>query len=536
MPPSTATQRETFCLTLSTVYSVTPAFAHERAPRLDQQPLLGTGPLACAARTTARDVVLDRRRRTGWSAVYCTPSPPPRSHTGKSPSFASSRAVARGRAPAPGAASRCARAAPAASGPRRHARARSPRRRVDHREAELRVGLAGGDLLVRLPASRRASPAAAPAARPRSASAPSAMSCAEPLDLVEVVDHDQPARGGAAPCAAPPRTWRCRAARSARARSPHSAPGAARRRTRRRTTAPPAANSASTAVQGNALDANTTWKSSCPRGPPARRRARARAGRPRRRRRRACRTRAPARSCRSRRPPAGRARSGGCRAGTRARGWSGRHARIIACRAAPVVRRAGAGPGASAGARQRRRRRRRARAIPPATSTPDQAISAEALELRRGQPGEHLGVAADELDQEALQAAAHEVQREHDARAARGRAAATARRRGGTSRPSRRSASAAPSRPAASAPCRAGSPSPTAASSGCRSRRRRTPGSRSARSRSRARAPSRTCRASAARARWRQRIHADHPDRAADRAAVPDETRAGEDACRAGRA
>ncbi len=54
------------------------------------------------------------------------------------------------------------------------------------------------------------------------------------------------------------------------------------------------ANSSSTAVQGNALEANTTWKSlvAGSRARPAGRRGRARAGRPRRPRRRACRTRA----------------------------------------------------------------------------------------------------------------------------------------------------------------------------------------------------------------------------------------------------
>ena len=51
MPPSTATQRETFCLTLSTVYSVTPAFAHSARPGSisRRRPM----PCACAACTSA---------------------------------------------------------------------------------------------------------------------------------------------------------------------------------------------------------------------------------------------------------------------------------------------------------------------------------------------------------------------------------------------------------------------------------------------------------------------------------------------------
>ena len=80
---------------------------------------------------------------------------------------------------------------------------------------------------------------------------------------------------------------------------------------------PSCANSSSTAVAGNALDANRTAKSSW-RASAGRRgtRGRGRAGRPRRRRRRACRTRARARSRRSRRPRDGPARSGGCRSDT----------------------------------------------------------------------------------------------------------------------------------------------------------------------------------------------------------------------------
>ena len=41
----------------------------------------------------------------------------------------------------------------------------------------------------------------------------------------------------------------------------------------------------------------------------------------------------------------------------------------------------------------------------------------DALQLRRRQPRQHLVVAADELDQQALQPAEHEIQREHHARA-----------------------------------------------------------------------------------------------------------------------
>ena len=64
--------------------------------------------------------------------------------------------------------------------------------------------------------------------------------------------------------AARPRTWRCRAGRSARARSP---PSSARCSSPPEATShhsPSCANSASTAVQGKAFEANTTWKSSWP--------------------------------------------------------------------------------------------------------------------------------------------------------------------------------------------------------------------------------------------------------------------------------
>ena len=60
------------------------------------------------------------------------------------------------------------------------------RRDLVHREAELRVGLAGGDLLVRLPAHVRRH------ADQHAAAGASSRQPLETIDLVEVVDHDQP--------------------------------------------------------------------------------------------------------------------------------------------------------------------------------------------------------------------------------------------------------------------------------------------------------------------------------------------------------
>ena len=160
-------------------------------------------------------------------------------------------------------------------------------RDLGHREAELRVGLAGRDLLR---ASRprtsgrdahqhRLAPRAR-RARPRRSAA------AQALDLVEVVDHDQPdavasaMRSSASDLALPCSTMRSgRKARAQRevqlAARCDVAPEALLRRTARRT-----------AVQGKAFEANTTCEVARgrARARPRGTRARGRAGRPRRRR------------------------------------------------------------------------------------------------------------------------------------------------------------------------------------------------------------------------------------------------------------
>ena len=199
------------------------------------------------------------------------------------------------------------------------------------------------------------------------------------------------------------------------------------------------------------------------------------------------------------------------------------------------------GARAGAGVRPSQRARGRARAARPRAQRlqaptvhehpePDQprGHGDHALQLRRGQPERDLAVAPDELDHEALEPRADEVEREHDARPhAIAELPEPPRQQAHQDRlvDRRRQHSA---RRAASARCRADSPSRSAVSSGCRSRRRRTPGSRCGRSRSRARARWRTCRASAVRARAPAHP-ADHRDRAADRAAVPDQAGARED-------
>ena len=138
---------------------------------------------------------------------------------------------------------------------------------VGHREAELRVGLAGRDLLVGLAADVGGDPHQHRLAARAVAERALGDQPLEPLDLVEVVDHDQPHAVVAAPCAAPPRTWRCRASRSARARSRRAARGAARRRRPRRTTVPPARTAPAPRCRGR------PWRRT-PRGsPPGPRRA-----------------------------------------------------------------------------------------------------------------------------------------------------------------------------------------------------------------------------------------------------------------------
>ena len=179
---------------------------------------------------------------------------------------------------------------------------------VAHGDAELGVLLAGADGLVGLglDAGRHAHAGSADRTRPpRAPAARSRRSC----------PRSRGRRPTRPPAPARPRTCCCRAGRSARGRSPRSAPGAARRRTRSPPTAPPRRRSAARRWRG------TPWTRRAPRtgrcGRRTRRawRGRGRADRPRRTRRRGCRTRAPARArhsrrCAGRRPAPGRSPSG----------------------------------------------------------------------------------------------------------------------------------------------------------------------------------------------------------------------------------
>ena len=183
-------------------------------------------------------------------------------------------------------------------------------RRVGHREAELRVGLAGGDLLVRLAAHVGGDAHQHGLGAARRSRAPSTQQPLQAVDLVEVVDHDQPPRDGAgairssaSDLALPCSTIRSGAkpAASARCSSPpeatsHHRPSCCEQREHRR---------AGERLGGeHHVEVGVAGLA-----PGVEERARARrAGRPRRPRRPASRTRARARSCRSRRPPGGRAR------------------------------------------------------------------------------------------------------------------------------------------------------------------------------------------------------------------------------------
>ena len=163
--------------------------------------------------------------------------------------------------------------------------------------------------------------------------------------------------------------------------------------------------------------------------------------------------------------------------------------RAVACaRAGRGIRRVGA-PGAG-------RRGGRASSSQSAPASRHR----QALELRRGQAEGDLVVAAQELDEEPLDARRRPGTRRRGRPGARGRGSATAATRRAPWPASRRSASDGPSRPGRWAPCRRGSPSPTAGPTPCRSRRRRRSGSRCARSRSRAPAARRRGRAGRGRA------------------------------------
>ena len=104
------------------------------------------------------------------------------------------------------------------------------RARGVRRHAELRAGLAGEDVLVRVgvDAGHDADEQARPAAERL-----------QPVGVVLVVDHHGADAAPRAPSPARPRTSRCRAGRAARARSRRAGRGAARRRRRRRSPGPP---------------------------------------------------------------------------------------------------------------------------------------------------------------------------------------------------------------------------------------------------------------------------------------------------------
>ena len=191
---------------------------------------------------------------------------------------------------------------------------RDRRPRIVHREAELRVGLAGRDLLVRLAPHVRRHPhqhrlGLSASARPRRSAAP----------------------GGRSRRSCPPRSGpRATSSAIASSASDFALPcitirSGAKPAFSARCSSPPEATSHHRPSLGEQLEHggagerlrgehHVEVRVPCLRAGLRRTPARARADRPRPPRRRGCRTRAPARSCRSRPPPAARARSAGCRA------------------------------------------------------------------------------------------------------------------------------------------------------------------------------------------------------------------------------
>ena len=285
--------------------------------------------------------------------------------------------------------------------------ARDPRDRLGrlgHREAELRVGLAGRDLLVRVAADVGRHARSAPAGRCRCPRSPRRTSRSQAVDLVEVVDHDQAHAVlqrhaqlglGLGVAVQHDPLGRESPAPSARCSSPPEATSHHR---------PSSANSSSTAVQGKALEANTTWKSSCPRRRPAcHERARARAqivlgddvgGR-------AELARQLDRVAAADLQPAALVQAPAAEAGTR------RRERLVPVGHAADYRCARHAPGRLDGSRAApvRSPDRPSPAHHPAPARPSRSTQQrDALELRRGQPREHLVVAPDELDEEAARA------------------------------------------------------------------------------------------------------------------------------------
>ena len=309
------------------------------------------------------------------------------------------------------------------------------------REAELRVGLAGGDLLVGLAAHvggdadedrlGRARPA-----RPRRPGAPAAsISSKLSITIKPTPALAAPSRSSASDLALPCSTIRSGAkpAFSARCSSPaggHVAPQALLREQAR-----------ARRVQGKALEANTTSKSSCPvsrAGLHERARAGAqvvlgddvggRAELARELDRVA-----------ARRPRGGRARSGGCRAGTTCE----RLVRRCAIAAGLSRARSGSAPAERASAGRARSPQRQPRApSTPATASPT-SISPRLSSCGAVSPASTSVLRRMNSTSKPLEAAEHAGTARTPRPGARGRAAATAGTRAGTSRPSRRSASAA---------------------------------------------------------------------------------------------
>ena len=215
MPPSTATQVETLRLTLSTVYSVTAEFATSERPGSISRRRPRAERVAGRRSTSVADVVGDRGRLPG---PRCTRRRARR--RGRTPATRRAPRAPRSRAERRRASSSCEpmwQCSPTQlEVRRRRRRARSPPAPRPAPNAELRVGLAGGDLLVGVAATRPGvtrirTRLGAPAALGRAA--------LEAVDLVEVVDHDvadarveRDSQLGAS-------TWRCRADRCAPGRS-----------------------------------------------------------------------------------------------------------------------------------------------------------------------------------------------------------------------------------------------------------------------------------------------------------------------------
>ena len=153
MPPSTLTQVETLLLDADHAVERDAAVGDQRAAGLDSRRLPGAELLARRADERA-DVVLDRRRILvgGVGDAEAAAEVVDRELAERARSRRSPRGTAR---------ARCScepmwKCSPRSSRPPTAAHALDRARRVGEADAELRVGLAGRDLLVRVAARRRA--------------------------------------------------------------------------------------------------------------------------------------------------------------------------------------------------------------------------------------------------------------------------------------------------------------------------------------------------------------------------------------------